>query len=531
MAKRKILLIEDELRIAQLIKKVLEMDDFAVTVLHDGKNGLIEAKNGNFDLIVLDIMLPGLNGLEVCKELRIKKNDVPIIMLTARDTIEDRLAATDAGADDYLSKPFSFEELLERIKCLLSSKEKSCSSLRNDNLTIISDLKTEEAKIAEFNKRIMDNIPVSIITIDKAGFMTSANKYYKNLSKHDFHENNNIFTGNFFIRENLVKDYKKLLTDGTIVKKDYCYEVNYNGEEKYLKIIAVPLLDDDGNIEGALSMALDNTESVLYRKKLQLLNSELEKKVADRTMQLNAVNDELARVLELKSMFIADVSHEMRTSLAIMQGNMELMSKGLIEKNEKEDSFAQVFEEIKRVSTMLSDMTLLSESKSSIQNFEFEKCDINQLISAVCKSLKIIANQNNVKIKHRNSGVKIEIIAEKSQLEKLLTNLIRNAIRYNKENGSIEVLAKVTKEDVLLLVKDTGIGIDKDHLQNVFERFYRVDKARSRNEGGSGLGLAICKWVAEIHGGEINVESKIGEGSIFTVRLPINSQIKLDNVE
>jgi two-component system phosphate regulon sensor histidine kinase PhoR len=111
-------------------------------------------------------------------------------------------------------------------------------------------------------------------------------------------------------------------------------------------------------------------------------------------------------------------------------------------------------------------------------------------------------------------------MADENQLEKLLMNLVKNAILYNKDKGWIKVWAEEADDEVLLKVQDGGIGIPKEHLKNIFERFYRVDKARTRNEGGSGLGLAICKMIAEKHGGMIEVKSTVGRGSLFTVHLP-----------
>jgi len=521
MHQSKILVVEDEVKIAGMIKKVIEADNFVVDMAHDGKQGLIMAENADYDLIVLDIMLPKLNGLEVCKALRYDKVMTPIIMLTARDTIEDRMAAADAGANDYLSKPFSFDDLLVKIKVLLESKIKIES--KNIEISEIEKrhIKNEaDLKVSKINKRIMDNIPVSIITIDKEGNMTSGNKYYNNLSKRKFTYNNNVFTGKFFIRENLVNDYKKLLTDGTMVKRDHCFERNFNGEDKYLKIVAVPLLDKEGNIDGAVSMALDDTESVFLQKRLQLLNEELEKKVMLRTKQLDETNKELAKVMDLKSIFVADVSHEMRTSLAIIQGNIELMSRGVIDEDDHEETYGQVFGEVKRMSTMLSDMALLSESETSRMRLDYSKIDVNKIIASICNSVKVIAREKNIKINHKNSKLPIEIAADTVQIEKLIINLLRNAIRYNKENGFVNIWIKDEETGIVVSVEDSGIGIPKEYLSDIFERFYRVDKARSRDEGGSGLGLAICKWVAEVHGGKIEVKSTVGEGSTFIVQIP-----------
>ena len=375
-------------------------------------------------------------------------------------------------------------------------------------------------KSNELNKRILDSAPISIITIDKKGYITSANEYYHNFSGTKSYRNHNVFTSKFFIREKLTEDYKKLLTEGTPVRKENCYERNSKGEDKYLKIIAVPLRDKEGNIDGALSMAVDNTEVVLFKNKLEELNRHLEARVWQRTVSLNDANNELSRVLELKSTFMSDISHELRTSLAIIQGNLELAANELGIKAGELESCGQVFREIKRMSAMLTDLAMLSDSSSSEQKLKRERFDLNILIRAVLKSLEAVGREKNIRLDHRNKESRVRITADKGKIEKLLLNLVRNAIRYNRQNGRVGIWVEESENEIALKVKDSGIGIPREHLPNIFERFYRVDKARSRHEGGSGLGLAICKWVAEMHKGGIDVSSTVGKGTLFTVRLP-----------
>jgi len=131
-----------------------------------------------------------------------------------------------------------------------------------------------------------------------------------------------------------------------------------------------------------------------------------------------------------------------------------------------------------------------------------------------------VGREKNIRLDHRNKESRVRITADKGKIEKLLLNLVRNAIRYNRQNGRVGIWVEESENEIALKVKDSGIGIPREHLPNIFERFYRVDKARSRHEGGSGLGLAICKWVAEMHKGGIDVSSTVGKGTLFTVRLP-----------
>ncbi|KKR20812.1 MAG: Two-component hybrid sensor and regulator [Parcubacteria group bacterium GW2011_GWE2_39_37] len=546
-----ILVIEDEVSITYLLKKGLEMEFFSVDVAHDGEKGLALAEKNEYDLIILDMMLPKMDGLTVCRAIRRNKINTPIIMLTARDTNADKKKGLEAGADDYLVKPFSLNELIERIRMLLKQKQKknilseknrplrqnkkpvpkqvsfdfTNKNSENNKQEIVAktfEKPTEEEsrKLNEFNNIILDNVPVSIITLDKEGYVTSANKYYNNFSnsKKDYRKHS-IFTGSFFNREKLVDDYKKLLANGTIVRRDNCYERNSAGEDKYFKIIAVPFLDNKGNIEGAISMAIDNTEAVLAKNKLLELNNELEKKVTKRTAELNAVNMELNKVLELKSIFMADVSHELRTSLTIIQGNLELMFINKDCKSENLESHQQILSEVKRMSAMLTDLATITNSEDN-QRLNYKKINLDELISLVCKSLKVIADTKNIKIEFKKDIIGTEMMADESKLEKLFSNLIRNAIRYNKNNGWIRIWKEITETEIKIMVEDNGVGISQEHLPNIFERFYRVDRARTRNDGGSGLGLAICQWVANGHGGKIEVESALGKGSLFTVNLP-----------
>ncbi|MDP2708554.1 MAG: response regulator [bacterium] len=513
----KVLVVEDEVNIGQLIGKGLEMEGYRVDLAHDGEKGLESARKNEHDLIILDLMLPKINGLEVCRILRAENIKTPVIILTARDSIEDREAGLDAGADDYLPKPFAFTELVARIKAILRREK-----IKQDEVQAAGDDKlfkvcaTESKKLAELNRRIMDNIPVSIMTINRRGEVTSVNKYFYIFSNSGDFRGLNIFKSDFFIRENLDSDFHRLLERGETIRRENCHEKNIYGEDKYLTIVAVPLRDAHGNIDGAVSMASDNTEAVLYKNELEKLNRTLEKKVEVRTEELNRANQELARVLQLKSNLISDISHELRTSLTIIQSNLELASRALSPKDAQTSD--QIFAEIKRMSDMLSNLTLLINSSG--EKLKLEKVDLNRLISSVLASFGAAAREKNIRLEQKKGQADIEIMADGEMIRKLLTNLISNAIRYNKKNGWVKARVEAGPDEVILSVEDGGVGIAQEHLPLIFERFYRVDKDRSRVNGGSGLGLAICQSVAESHGGQLEVKSETGHGSLFTARLP-----------
>ncbi len=369
----------------------------------------------------------------------------------------------------------------------------------------------------KIDKIILDNIPISVITIDKKGFITSANNYYKKISRIRDYKKHNVFKGEFFKNENLVKEYKKILKNGGVFRKDNCHDINNKGEEIYLDILAVPFRNTKGKIEGVISMASDNTKAITFRNKLAELNESMEADIRERTKELDNANKELIRISKLKSVFIEDVSHEFRTSLAIMHGSLDLMNRS--EKVDFELS-KNIDSEIHRMITMLTDLTFLTSNDVPVTHSVFKKIDFDELIASVCKGLKAVSENRKIKIEHIVNKSKVKILGNEDELKTLILNLVRNAISYNKNNGWIKVWTEKTKEGVIFHVQDSGIGIPKKEFANIFERFYRIDKARTRNLGDSGLGLAICKNIVETHHGKISVSSKVGEGSTFTVFLP-----------
>ncbi|MCK5537048.1 MAG: ATP-binding protein, partial [Bacteroidales bacterium] len=217
--------------------------------------------------------------------------------------------------------------------------------------------------------------------------------------------------------------------------------------------------------------------------------------------------------------------HELRTPLTIMKGNLDLLFiEGKKINDDLLDLCRDIEDEIERMSRIISDLTMLTNADSEMEKLCYEKIDIGKLIKSMVKSLSIIAKEKNISLKFGPYFGNIVLLGDESKLEKAVMNLVRNAIKYTDENGWIKISMNKDAENVFIKIKDNGIGIPEKDLPNIFERFYRVDKARSRMEGGTGLGLSICKWMVEAHNGEILVKSKEGVGSEFLVRLPIKQE-------
>jgi signal transduction histidine kinase len=185
-------------------------------------------------------------------------------------------------------------------------------------------------------------------------------------------------------------------------------------------------------------------------------------------------------------------------------------------------TLADILEEVVRLSNMIEDLLMLYKSETVQIKLDIKKVNIAKLLMELLEDMKILAEKNEVNLKVGRIE-EVFVDGDEMKLKQLFLNLVDNAIKYNKKNGVVEINVENQGEFVNISVSDTGIGIPKEELNFIFERFYRVDKARTGASGGAGLGLSIAKWIAQMHNGRIEVESELGQGSKFTVILPRQS--------
>lgn len=231
-------------------------------------------------------------------------------------------------------------------------------------------------------------------------------------------------------------------------------------------------------------------------------------------------NKELARAEKMRREFSANVSHEMKTPLQVISGYAELMANGLVPP-EDVPRFAQlIYEEAQAMRALIDDVLVLSRlDEVAPAAEEATAVDIAVVAHHVVQRLAKLAADAGVTVALRTDPVVIQ--GNETLLEQMIYNLVENAIRYNREEG--RVLVEVYEEDAAVIrVNDTGAGIPADKLEKIFERFYRLEKSRSKELGGTGLGLAIVKHAALYHGGDVTVESEEDAGTRFTVRLPLS---------
>ncbi len=233
--------------------------------------------------------------------------------------------------------------------------------------------------------------------------------------------------------------------------------------------------------------------------------------------KFRADNEQMKRLYEKQSQFFADITHELRNPLHTISGSIEMLQMEGLPEKQKENYLKTAERQTHRINRLFKDLVTLQRYDSDSYFIEKQNFDIKEIVNQVVELYKSEAGDKNIKIEAEGDAP--EVIGDPNKIEQVLENLVSNAVKYTNE-GKISVKIQSNKEFVRVDVEDTGIGISEEHLERLFDRFYRTDKARSRDKGGTGLGLAVVKSILSAHGSDIHVRSKPGTGSVFWFSLP-----------
>ena len=260
----------------------------------------------------------------------------------------------------------------------------------------------------------------------------------------------------------------------------------------------------------------DPLENEIYSEMAPLLF-----RIDQQQQQLKAQNRELAQAESMRRDFSANVSHEMKTPLQVISGYAELMKSGMVDPADTKRFAGLIYDESQTMRQLINDVLTLSRlDDSSVGAVEPARIDLCEVAARVAARLSLFAKERNVQVSVSGSGAFIE--GNATLVEEMIYNLIENGIRYNVRGGQVRFEAEHDAEanEVVVCVSDTGQGIPAEEHEKIFERFYRMEKSRSKETGGTGLGLAIVKHTVLQHGGRIELKSKMGEGAVFVLRFP-----------
>ncbi len=237
---------------------------------------------------------------------------------------------------------------------------------------------------------------------------------------------------------------------------------------------------------------------------------------------LNAMIGRLERAFKRQKQFTSDASHELRTPLAVIEAESSLALQKERARSEYRQSLETISQEAKQMSSLVDRLLFLARADAGKEQWNFTQVNLGKLVDNMSTDIEVLCQEKGLlfQLSHTENLV---VKGDEARLRGLFMNLLDNAIIYTPSPGTISVSLRREGQMAVVAIADTGVGIPAEDIPLIFERFYRVDKSRSRAEGGSGLGLAICRYIAEAHGGRIEVESTVGAGSTFSVWLPVQS--------
>ena len=282
------------------------------------------------------------------------------------------------------------------------------------------------------------------------------------------------------------------LRTGEVMRSELSVADSRTHSERHIEVSAVPIKKADDEMSGAVVLFHDITE--------------------------------LKQLDQIRREFVANVSHELRTPLSILRGYIEVL---VDEPETSREELARILSIMerhsKRLQRLVDDLLSLAQLESSRATLELSDVRVDELFNNLIRDWKEKLAAKNLKVIVDLTPEAFTLHADGTRLEEVLYNLLDNAVKFSRENGQIHLRATRSGSDMVLSVTDSGLGIGKEHLPRIFERFYRADKARSRELGGTGLGLAIVKHIAQLHGGRVEAESELGRGTTIRVVLPLRS--------
>lgn len=332
---------------------------------------------------------------------------------------------------------------------------------------------------------LIENLGSGVIFIDNKSKVTLINREFKQL----FNINQNLFMYYTYYdvieHEEIIHLIEEIFRTERSIKRQF--ELPYQHEQKHFEVYGAPIIGHHDEWNGILLIFHDITE--------------------------------LKRLEQIRKDFVANVSHELKTPITSIKGFSETLLDGALHDKETLESFLTIIlNESDRLQVLIQELLNLSKMEQQVIYLDREKVDIVPMISEISTMLSTRLQGKNIQLSIDGSDMAV-VEGDYPRIKQVFINLMSNAVNYTPQNGKVHVKIVDEPEQVKVMIQDTGIGIHQNEIPRIFERFYRVDKARSRDSGGTGLGLSIVKHILEVHHGKIEVTSKLGEGTTFTVML------------
>jgi len=482
--KGRILVVDDNETNRDFLSRRLEMEGFSVELAEDGRRALETLKRRIVDLVLLDVMMPGISGYEVLEEIRLKQSltELPVIMVTARDRSEDIVQALKLGANDYITKPIDIRVLLARVQAHIRVAQLE-EALRSEK---------------EFSDSLIQSAYEMIVSVDTERRITLFNQAAEKAFGYRREE---VLGKSVDILYAKSEDGRSV-HETTLRENGFWGEVlnrSKDGREFYSSLSASILRDKNGEPIGLMGISLDVTE----QKKIQ---------------------EERERMARLKDEFLQIASHDLKNPLTVISsaGSIleDVVPPGATMSEEAYGIVTRICRSaalMERIIVDFLDFQALEDGQIKLQR---ESTDLNQRVRRMIESLADYAEGKKIRVASDLADSLPQVSIDSARVDQVIQNFVGNAIKFSPEGSLVTVYTRQDSGSILLEVEDHGPGLSDEDMKKLFVKYARLSNVPTGGEKSSGLGLAICKRLIELHQGEIGARNNPERGSTFWFRLP-----------
>ncbi|MDI6761720.1 MAG: response regulator [Thermodesulfobacteriota bacterium] len=510
----KILIIDDDPSICRMFKRFLTAKGYELATSGDSEEGLFLSRSEFFNVIILDICLPGMDGLALLSKIKSFSPHTEVIMITGHWNIDTAVQSFKFGAHGYLTKPIELDHLLQIVKkglekqALELEKRHLIAEINFKNILLEKQRDLLECKVIENDQRIfrlikqglftkklleimIESLPLGAMVIDKEGRFLICNKVqemFYGLSR-DSLLGKNLFQDNLPVD---LKPWQEMAKDFLSSRFYKIKVVDQRPEkDKILSITLFSLIDGKGDSTGFIFLTADITN---------------EKKIEEQIIQ----SEKMTAIGQLA----ANLAHQIRNPLAIIGSATQCCLEKEGTKNGLKKYFKVIYRNVQNANKIISDLLDFAKPKP----LEFKKNDVNQILIELYRLLKMDFSKNRIRVLRRFDRYLPQIHCDKESLKQVFFNLLMNSKQAMPKGGTISIITRHKSRDQTaeIIIKDTGKGIPKEHIPNIFNPYFTT------KEKGIGLGLSVVNSIISEHCGKIIPKSHEGKGTKMTITLPLN---------
>ncbi|MBA4394690.1 MAG: hybrid sensor histidine kinase/response regulator [Desulfobacca sp.] len=482
-----LLVADDEKVIREGIQRILAKEPIRITAVENGQKAWETLQQETFDLLLVDLMMPQMEGMELLRWVKEHIPDQIVVIITGHATIEAAVEAMKSGAYDFITKPFTPDQLRLSVKRALEKRalELEAIYLREERAKGLKDIAMEKSRI----QTIVHCMASGVLVTDRDQVVVLHNPALTYLFKipgqpligHPLPEIPSLKTLAEAINQVVQEDGPRTIFQESSLDEQ---------DPVYLRAHTAAVTGDGGEVLGSVSVI----EDISYLKALDLM----------------------------KNAFVAMVAHELRAPLSAIQQLNTVIIEGLAGAvtDKQRELLGRSQERTKGLLDLIRDLLDISKMETGRS---FQQKEPLNVFSLAEKTVDFLLPQTQAK----NQTLELQaqpdlplINADPQAIEEVLTNLLNNAIKYTPEKGTIRIELKPKNDYLLIRVSDNGIGISREDLSRIFDKFYRVKSEKTRQIVGTGLGLPIVKQLVEAHLGHVEVESQLDQGTTFNVLIP-----------